>query len=77
MNEPLISICIPAYNKPRYVARVLDSILKQDYKNVEIIISDDSPGEDTKQAIERYRNKLVIKYFHPDFWLLLMVAPSR
>ena len=46
------------------MARVLDSVLKQDYKNVEIIISDDSSGEDTKQAIEPYRNKLVIKYFH-------------
>lgn len=64
MNEPLVSICIPAYKKPQYVVRVLDSVRKQDYKNVEIIISDDSPDEDTKQAIEPYRNSLHIKYFH-------------
>ncbi|RYZ27431.1 MAG: glycosyltransferase family 2 protein [Chitinophagaceae bacterium] len=64
MNEPLVSICIPAYKKPHYVVRVLDSVLKQDYKNVEIVISDDSPGEDTKQAIEPYRNQLTIRYFH-------------
>lgn len=64
MNEPLVSICIPAYKKPQYVVRVLDSVRKQDYKNVEIIISDDSPDEDTKQAIEPYRNSLRINYFH-------------
>ncbi|HEV7333528.1 MAG TPA: glycosyltransferase family 2 protein [Flavisolibacter sp.] len=64
MNEPLVSICIPAYKKPQYVVRVLDSVLKQDYKNIEIIISDDSPDEDTKHAIEPYRNQLSIRYFH-------------
>jgi glycosyltransferase involved in cell wall biosynthesis len=64
MNEPLVSICIPAYKKPQYVVRVLDSVQKQDYKNVEIIISDDSPDEDTKQAIAPFRNSLTIKYFH-------------
>lgn len=64
MNEPLVSICIPAYKKPHYVVRVLDSVRKQDYKNVEIIVSDDSPDEDTKQAIEPFRNSLHVKYFH-------------
>ncbi|MBB1285674.1 glycosyltransferase family 2 protein [Flavisolibacter sp. BT320] len=46
------------------MVRVLDSVQKQDYKNVEIIISDDSPDEDTKQAIAPFRNSLTIKYFH-------------
>ena len=64
MSEPLVSICVPAYQKPKYVSRLLDSILLQDYKNVEIVISDDSPGEDTKQAIEPYLNQLRIRYIH-------------
>jgi glycosyltransferase involved in cell wall biosynthesis len=64
MSEPLISICIPAYNKPQYVARCLESILKQDYKSVEVIISDDSPDEDIKQVIEPYAGKLRISYYH-------------
>lgn len=64
MAQPLISICIPAYKKPQYVVRVLQSVLKQTYQQVEIVISDDSPDEDIKEAIEPYTNQLSIRYFH-------------
>lgn len=45
------------------MVRCLESVLKQDYRPVEIIISDDSPGEDIKQAIQSYITQLDIKYF--------------
>ena len=64
MSEPLISICIPAYKKPEFVIRAIQSIQKQTYKQVEIIISDDSPNEDIKIAIQSYISELNIKYYH-------------
>ena len=64
MSEPLISICIPAYKKPEYVLRAIQSVQKQSHKNVEIIISDDSPNEDIKIAIQSYISELNIKYYH-------------
>jgi glycosyltransferase involved in cell wall biosynthesis len=64
MTESLISICIPAYKKPEYVVRAIQSILKQSYKKVEIIISDDSPNEDIKIAIQPYISDIDIKYYH-------------
>lgn len=64
MSEPKISICIPAYKKPEYVLRAIQSIAKQGYKNVEIIISDDSPSSDLKLAIQPYISQLDIKYYH-------------
>lgn len=64
MFQPLISIGIPAYKKPQYVVRCLDSIVKQDYKRLEVIISDDSPDEDIKEAIQPYSKLLDIKYYH-------------
>lgn len=64
MFLPLISIGIPAYKKPQYVVRCLESILKQDYKRLEVIISDDSPDEDIKDAIQPYINLVDIKYYH-------------
>lgn len=64
MAQPLISICIPAYKKPQFVVRCLRSVMQQTYKQVEIIISDDSPDEDIKVAIEPFRNTLSIFYCH-------------
>ena len=64
MSAPLISICIPAYKKPEFVIRAIQSIQKQSYKQVEIIISDDSPNEDIKIAIQSYISELNIKYYH-------------
>lgn len=64
MAPPLLSICIPAYKKPGFVVRCLQSILQQTYKQVEIIISDDSPDEDIKVAIEPFQDALSIFYYH-------------
>jgi glycosyltransferase involved in cell wall biosynthesis len=64
MADSLISICIPAYKKPEYVVRAIQSILKQSYKKLEIIISDDSPNEDIKIAIQPYISDIDIKYYH-------------
>ena len=64
MSEPKISICIPVYQKPEYVIRAIQSIAKQDHKNVEIILSDDSPSSDLKLAIQPYISGLDIKYYH-------------
>ena len=64
MSEPKISICIPAYKKPEFVLRAIQSVAKQDHKNVEIIISDDSPSSDLKLAIQPYISELDIKYYH-------------
>jgi len=64
MNSPLISICIPAYKKPEYVLRCIQSIQNQTYKAVEIIISDDSPNQDMNVAINSYTSELNIHYYH-------------
>lgn len=44
--------------------RCLQSVALQTYKMVEIIISDDSPDEDIKVAIEPLQNSLNIRYYH-------------
>lgn len=63
MPDKLVSICIPAYENLTFLKQLLDSILIQNYPEIEIIISDDSTGEDIKNALPSYVNKLNIKYF--------------
>jgi glycosyltransferase involved in cell wall biosynthesis len=43
---PFISICIPAYKRLHYLRRLLASIESQQYKNYEVIITDDSGDDD-------------------------------
>jgi glycosyltransferase involved in cell wall biosynthesis len=62
MTDPLISICVPAYRKPDYVVRLLKSVIQQTFKRVEVVISDDSPDDTVKIAIEPYKSELSIVY---------------
>lgn len=58
----LISICIPAYKRISFLKRLLDSLVIQTYKNFEVIITDDSPGNDVNEALQHYVTALNINY---------------
>lgn len=53
----LISICIPHYNRAEYLLKVLDTIREQTYKEIEVIISDDSSKDDSEKVIPDYIRK--------------------
>lgn len=59
---PLISICIPAYKRIEYLHRLLQSIFIQTFKDFEVIVTDDSPGNEVKMLCDEYRDKLPIRY---------------
>lgn len=62
---PLVSVLIPAYNKPDYLREALDSALAQTYSNIEILIGDDSTNEDVKNMVAPYLEKYPqIQYFY-------------
>jgi len=54
---------VPTCNQPEYIAKAIDSILKQTYKNIEIVISDDSTNDLTENIVFKNYAKKVI-YFH-------------
>ncbi|WLG97268.1 glycosyltransferase [Pseudomonas sp. FP198] len=54
MNSlPLVSIVIPAYN-PRFFDQALLSALAQTYENIEIIVCDDSPGDEIRHIVTSF-----------------------
>lgn len=55
--EPKVSIIIPVYNSEKYLEKCIDSILNQDYKNIELIIINDGSTDSSKEIIENYQKK--------------------
>lgn len=51
---PLVSILTPCYNSEKYILRMLDSILKQTYPNIELICIDDGSTDKTEKIIKEY-----------------------
>lgn len=56
MNS-LISICIPTYNRPDFLKQTIASALAQSYRDIEIVVSDDSTNEDSKLLLEELQKK--------------------
>ena len=53
-NLPWVSIVIPAYNHAAYLDQAVQSILKQDYNNVELIVLDDGSTDNTLKVLSKY-----------------------
>lgn len=59
---PLLSICIPAYERPALLKRLLDSIAMQVFKDFEVIITDDSSSRDNEELLFSTPYKFSIHY---------------
>lgn len=60
----LISVIIPTYNRKSYLVEAIDSVLKQNYSNIEILIVDDNSIDGTEELIrDNYKNYDNIYYF--------------
>ncbi|PDT46856.1 glycosyl transferase [Sinorhizobium fredii] len=55
MPTPLVSVLLPVYNGEPYLAAALESILRQDYKHLEVVAIDDGSTDRSLEILERYR----------------------
>lgn len=64
-NQPLVSVGIPTFNRPKNLRNALKYICQQTYANLEIIVSDNaSPDEETQSVVKEFMaNDRRIKYF--------------
>jgi glycosyltransferase involved in cell wall biosynthesis len=63
-GKPLISCIVPVFNGEKYLAEALDSIWKQTYRPLEIIVADDGSSDGTAAVAARYGDQ--IRYVRQD-----------
>jgi glycosyltransferase involved in cell wall biosynthesis len=50
---PRVSIYIPAWNAGRFIAEAVQSVLDQDFRDLEVCVHDDGSTDDTREVLER------------------------
>jgi len=60
MEQPLVSVIIPYYKGEKYITETLESLFKQNYPNLEVIVVNDESPEETLSVLRAYGDKIKI-----------------
>ena len=61
-NKPLISVITVVLNNQKYLSKSINSVLKQSYKNFELIIIDGGSTDGTLEILRKNNNRI-------DYWI--------
>ena len=61
MSLPLVSVIIPTYNRSSLVLEAVDSVLKQTFRDFELIVVDDGSSDGTAEALNLYKDRFVYR----------------
>jgi len=68
---PRVSIILPARNEEHYIRRCIDSLIKQDYPDFEIVLVNDESSDKTLEIMNEYQNS------YPDIKVLSVNRPGE
>lgn len=57
----LVSVIIPAYNSEGTISNAINSVIEQNYQNIEIIVIDDGSSDNTKHIVSEFKG---VKYYY-------------
>ncbi|HYK22162.1 MAG TPA: glycosyltransferase [Pyrinomonadaceae bacterium] len=74
-NLPLVSVIMAVHNREMCVARAINSVLTQTYRNLELIVIDDGSSDNTRAEVERFSPPVrVISQAHAGVYVARNVA---
>jgi glycosyltransferase involved in cell wall biosynthesis len=63
MNQKLVSVIIPTYNRAHLVVEAIQSVKAQSYSAIQIIVADDGSQDDTAQSVAKFEN---VEYYYQE-----------
>ncbi len=66
-SQPLVSIVTPSFNSAPFLRECIESVLAQDYPNIEYIIMDGGSTDETPAILDSYRDRIARIHAAPDF----------
>jgi glycosyltransferase involved in cell wall biosynthesis len=54
-----ISVIIPTYNHAQHLGEAIESVLSQDYPDMEVIVVDDGSSDNTREVTTNYGGKII------------------
>jgi glycosyltransferase involved in cell wall biosynthesis len=62
-TTPLVTVIIPAYNHERFIGPAIDSVLKQTYRKIELLVIDDGSRDATGTIAQSYSDPRLSYYY--------------
>ncbi len=59
MDQPVVSVLMPAFNAEKFIAQAIESILQQNFSDFELIILNDGSTDNTSQIIRQFHDQRI------------------
>jgi hypothetical protein len=56
MYNPRVAVCLPTFNKARYLPAAIESVLAQEFRDYELLIVDDASTDHTGEVVQGFRD---------------------
>lgn len=56
---PLVTVITPTYNRAPFLEETINSVLKQNYKNIEYIVLDGKSTDNTLEVVKKFKGKII------------------
>ena len=71
MTHPKVSVFLPTYNQKHFVRETIESILTQNYPNLEVVVGDDGSVDGTQEILLEYKEK------YPELFKLILSSKNE